>query len=233
MTTGTFIADRLVLPCTVASSIFVAKGLVHWMMFAQHYNNHRAEPPSRGKMGMVRSILLVCCVMALLSQLARQTFRTTKSWMTRFDNLSMTLRTCPNSVKGNLEFGMLHLQPEQIGPKLQPATAIRYFDKALMRNNNFCQVNFYKALAHQHLNEWELYEKHMAKAIPCEETMHYAIQYWQNYWNMQFSQQHAHVGNNQAVKEFLKQNFQVQMEAIQRDLVVAVEDWNAHIDNVQ
>lgn len=236
MTTGTFIADRLVLPCTVASSMFVAKGFVSWMQMLELKRQRQRQRQNGGTYtlflasGAVAFAEKVSYVLmfVVLAQLSRQVFHTTKSWTTRFDNLQMTLRTCPNSVKGNLEFGMIHVQPEQIGPKLDPSTAIVYFDKALDGSPDFCQVHFYKAIAHQHLQEWDMYELHMAKAIPCEETMRFGIQYWQNYWNLQFGRSASMIP---AMKQELLRNLSEQMKGIQEDLVVAVKEWNQLLPN--
>ena len=102
ITTGTFIADRLVVPCTVASSIYIARG-VTYIVF---------DKPIMGK----HTVSLVVPVMLLyLAFISEGTFKLTKGWTTRINMLRMTLDTCPNNVKAITEMGIMQLQPEKYG----------------------------------------------------------------------------------------------------------------------
>ena len=98
ITTGTFIADRLVVPCTIASSIYLSKAVVHIAVGQSKFQ----------KFSVISRPLIVL----YLAFLSNGTFKLIKSWTTRPGMLRMTLESCPNNAKAILEMGMLKLQPE-------------------------------------------------------------------------------------------------------------------------
>ena len=113
ITTGTFIADRLVYPSTVASCIFGARAIVYVLF----------ELPK--KQYLKKSFAIMFMIVFLLKK-SEQVFYLTKSWTTRPGMLRMTLNTCPNNAKAILEMGMIQLQPESLpkGVEQNPALAM-------------------------------------------------------------------------------------------------------------
>ena len=102
ITTGTFIADRLVVPCTVASSIYIAKGITYILF----------DKPLLGKYTMQVVVPLILCYFANISDV---TFKLTQSWTSRPSMLKMTIDACPNNIKAITEMGIIQLQPEKFG----------------------------------------------------------------------------------------------------------------------
>jgi hypothetical protein len=98
---GTFIADRIVVASTVAFALWGGYFTTEWIVMS----HSRKETVKR-----------VFFVATLLFLMAKRVMYRSHHWMTSFDLLQSSLKTCPNSAKSNLEMSKCYsgLFPEKL-----------------------------------------------------------------------------------------------------------------------
>lgn len=167
---GTFISDRLVISCTVATSI------VWGRILAVQFKRLKIV----GRISIVAILVLVYTNLYFKIQIR------SGEWMDSKALLESSLETCPRSAKSNLEISKVYsgLYPEAFDLK----KALHHIKIAEEIDPNYCDVNFiFAQLLIQSGNIQEAEDK-ITKAILCPFTGYKAQELFMNYWKAILSQ---------------------------------------------
>jgi len=91
------------------------------------------------------------------------------------------LATCPTSAKTHNQIGQLWME------RGEPLKALRYHEKALALDPDFCDANYTLALAHASLGNWTTSKNLLRASLPCVFTSSSAFQNLQKVWQHQLS----------------------------------------------
>lgn len=219
--TGTFVAERLIIPSTVVVAIYFG-GLLTYaseqiIMCMPSSDNATSKRPRKYVKKI--SIMLSCILtLILVSLLSIKTTRRVGDWCDRTRLTERTLEICPNNAKSNHEYAASVLASSN-PPDVNRAK--EYAEKALSILPDFCSVHMTLAkIALMEKNNAE-YELGMAKAIPCADTHQEAMSDWSVYWQAMLQQ----AGNDKVRGEVISK-YQEYMRVIVPELRKSVAEWN-------
>lgn len=167
---GTFISDRLVISCTVATSIAWGRFL------AVQFKRLKRS----------RCALLAAILVVIYTHLYFKIQSRSGEWMDSKALLESSLKTCPRSAKSNLEISKVYsgLYPEALDLK----KALHHIKIAEEIDPNYCDVDFnFAQLLLKNGNIQEAEDK-ITKAVLCPFTMIQAQELFRNYWRAILSQ---------------------------------------------
>ncbi|KAL7456908.1 hypothetical protein ACHAWC_008606 [Mediolabrus comicus] len=137
---GTFVADRLVVASTFGTCIFAGRIIASWLTSDDNNDNntsneHRPSLAIRPKTVIKHTILLYICT----NHLAKQTHQRTSEWMDAYSLMTSSLKTCPRSIKTNLETSKLYsgLVPHM----LDLEKALSLIENAQSIDPTYCDVH--------------------------------------------------------------------------------------------
>lgn len=221
---GTFIADRIVIASTVASSILwtrVIKSALAW-------NAARSNVPKR-HMAYLRYLKVVGLYLLLISFTCYSCLQIQKrstEWMFPVSLLSSSLDTCPFSAKSNLEMSKVY-SSGLFGIPVDLNTALSYAEKARDIDPEFCDVNLQLAQIYIQKNRILDFENTITKGVICRFTMQDAYSLFQQYWSKVLREPVSSEHGNNKVKE--RYNFQLKI--IQKAIQDEKQSRNEHDSN--
>ena len=205
---GTFIADRIVIASTVASSLLYA------YCFAQIFSFVSKKKSKRKTIG-----LIMICSMKISSYLWVKIQGRSSDWMHPVSLLESSLRNCPNSAKSHLEMAKVR-QFGLYAAKVDYNEAFMHAKLAQKIDPNFCDVDFQLAQLHLKRNEIDDFEGKVTKAVLCKFTSTGALELFQRYWQQVLSS---------PTDKDARTRYQQQLVIIE-DAIRAEERSKAHID---
>ena len=170
---GTFVSDRIVVPASVGTTIFMAYGLSHWWL-----PRKRKLTWNPTRWSFREATLLILFVFSW-----NRIHRRTTEWLGPVPLLESSLRTCPRSAKSHLEYSktLSGLYPERLDLK----KARWHLEQVEAIHPGYCDVHQQFAhVAIQDRRQMPEFEERLTKALICPFTMGQAMQTWQNYWKM-------------------------------------------------
>ena len=203
---GTFVADRLVVASTVGTSIFVGRAIALWLTIDDENgsatNEHRFSLAIHPKTIIKHTILLYLCT----NHLAKPTHNRISEWMDAFSLMSSSLKTCPRSIKSNLETSKLYsgLVPHM----LDLDKALSLIKSAQSIDPTYCDVHMQYAHVYFQQEKYIPFEEELIEALLCPFTMGQAMSNWNRYWQVLLSSE------DNATKE----RYNKYMQRIQREI---------------
>ncbi|KAL7549210.1 hypothetical protein ACHAWF_012481 [Thalassiosira exigua] len=182
---GTFVADRIVVPSTVGTCLFGGRALALWIARvlggggAKRGEGASGDGRRRGIVGIVKvavvSSLIIC-------NFARRTHRRTAEWMDSLTLMESSLRTCPRSIKSNLEASKLYsgLVPHL----LDLEKALELIGTAQSIDPDYCDVHQQFAHVYFQQSKYISFEEEMVQSLMCPFTMGQAMTNWNKYWQV-------------------------------------------------
>lgn len=170
---GTFIADRIVVASTVGTCIFGGRLLAIWVAGWDENNNLTSRTIRVTKSAF---ILLFCA-----KYLAAKTHQRTAEWMDSFTLLESSLRSCPRSIKSNLEMSKLYsgLVPHMTDFK----KALNHIETAHKIDPTYCDVHQQYGHVYFQQGRYIEFEEATVQSLMCPFTMGQAMANWKKYWN--------------------------------------------------
>lgn len=176
---GTFVADRVVVASSFGISIFVGRVLAIFML-------GRLDSP-RDECADIqwlngRRLPRPFFVAAFCLYLATRTHNRTADWMDSMALLGSSLKSCPRSIKSNLEMSKLYsgLVPHKLD--LDRATSL--ITTAQSIDPSYCDVHQQFAHVYFQQSKYIEFEEEMVKSLLCPFTMGQAMNNWQQYWKV-------------------------------------------------
>eukprot|EP00985_Skeletonema_marinoi_P006953 scaffold3037_cov142-Skeletonema_marinoi.AAC.2 len=181
---GTFVADRLVVASTFGTCIFAGRLIAVSLTTDDDDNSddeHRSTLAIQPKTIIKHTILLYL----LTNHLAKQTHNRTSEWMDEFSLLTSSLKSCPRSIKSNLEASKLYsgLVPQM----LDLDKALSLIKNAHSIDPTYCDVHM--QYAHVYFQQEKLipFEEELVEALLCPFSMGQAMTNWNRYWQVMLS----------------------------------------------
>jgi len=186
---GTFIADRIVIGSTVASSILWARILQNQLDVPR-----KLEPNTKNRTRTISSlsikyVLLLLSIAFLWFKIQHRSLE----WMTPHSLLESSLRACPRSAKSNLELSKLYsglMSDEFSAYDIDFVKAMHLLRKAEDIDPDYCDVHYQvsQLLVKQSQVEGQEkfdmleFEDRIRKSVLCPFTMVGAYDLFQRYW---------------------------------------------------
>ncbi|EED89741.1 predicted protein [Thalassiosira pseudonana CCMP1335] len=203
---GTFVADRLV----------VARGDDKEKAKKGHDNAaNNGNRDNQLTTGFKVAFLFLLCT----THLAKHTHRRTADWMDSVSLLESSLRTCPRSIKSNLEMSKLY---SGLVPHMSDLERARSLIKTAQTiDPTYCDV--YQQHAHVYFQEQKylLFEEHSVEALLCPFTMGQAMTNWNKYWKVVLS---ANGGGSSKNREASTKRYTQYMERIEKEIAKAAKE---------
>jgi len=214
---GTFVADRIVVPSTVATSIFWGYVFGHWVLeplvvtktssststlssetTSKQYTWKSQTSIENKSHFIFRSITLIL----ITSFLSIKTYNRTIEWMDPKSLFESSLRTCPNSAKSNLEISKLYsggLSPNEEDIDLDKA--LLYLETAEEIDDEFCDLHYQFALVFFRQGKYVEFEERIVNGVLCPFTMDGSYRLFQQYWRavLEESGGSSHSGGTRSV----------------------------------
>lgn len=210
---GTFVADRLVVASTFGTCIFAGRIIALWLTSDDNNNDntcneHRPSLAIRPKTVIKHTILLYLCT----NHLAKQTHQRTSEWMDAYSLMTSSLKTCPRSIKTNLETSKLYsgLVPHM----LDLDKALSLIENAQSIDPTYCDVHMQYAHVYFQQEKYMPFETELIEALLCQTTMGQAMNNWNRYWQVMLA------SNDAAAKE----RYTKYMQRIQEEIAKAEKE---------
>jgi hypothetical protein len=198
---GTFIADRIVISSTVATSILwsrVSHGVLYQLLSckakrssgptkARLKNSNAKESSSRtihevnSRINFLKVVICIVCLTSSVLVLWAKIQKRSSEWMCPVSLLRSSLRTCPRCAKSHLEMGKVYLSGIS-GVSKDLKLASYHFHMAEEIDPNFCDVNHQIAQLHIQNNDVLQFEERLTKGVICKFTMTGSYSLFQQYW---------------------------------------------------
>lgn len=210
---GTFVADRLVVASTFGTCIFAGRAIASWLTPDDNNDNntsneHRPSLAIMPKTVIKHTILLYLCT----NHLAKQTHQRTSEWMDAYSLMTSSLKTCPRSIKTNLETSKLYsgLVPHM----LDLDKALSLIENAESIDPTYCDVHMQYAHVYFQQEKYMPFETELIEALLCQTTMGQAMNNWNRYWQVMLA------SNDAAAKE----RYTKYMQRIQEEIAKAEKE---------
>ncbi len=235
MKVGTFIADRLVAPSTVLTSLFWGCTFGYWILvpfmdvvdeedgISVETNNSKEEysqkNPSLNHYSWHKLLQIAYRMFILLlviTFLSIKVYNRNVEWTTSKSLLESSLRICPQSAKSNLEYSKLY---SGLDPQLYDLDkALSYISKAEEIDGDYCDVNYQFAYIYFQQEEYLKFEERITKGILCPFTMVGSHSLFQQYWKVVLDDSNTHnpLGGKGAMRRYQK-HIQIIQKAIEEE----------------
>jgi arginine exporter protein ArgO len=206
---GTFVADRLVVASTFGTCIFAGR-LIALCLTAEDDSDeqHRSSLAIHPKTIFKHTVLLYLCT----NHLAKQTHNRTSEWMDAFSLMTSSLKTCPRSIKSNLETSKIY--SSLVPHMLDLDKALSLIKTAESIDPTYCDVHLQYSYVYFQQEKYIALEKELVEALLCQFTMGQAMTNWNRYWKVMLSN-----GDSAANERYTKY-----MERIQREIAKAEKE---------
>ena len=178
---GTLVADRIAMGSSFGACIFLGRVLAVWMVPT---NQDGTNKDQRGKAQKSTAKIVLLVKVAIFSLLAMdfatRTHRRAAEWMDSFPLIESSLKTCPRSIKSNLEASKLYsgLVPHA----LDLERALVLIGTAQTLDPTYCDVH--QQFSHVYFQQarYVEFEEEMVESLLCPYTMGQALGNWKKYW---------------------------------------------------
>lgn len=227
MKVGTFVADRLVVPSTVITSLFWGGFFTYWI-YAPFNNVCLQSSPTltlasdssgndklvhitnnrRITFNQIVQFLYRCLILfTILTFLSIRTFKRNQEWMTSKSLLESSLRVCPNNAKSNLEISKIY--SGLYYPKIYDLNkALEYLHKVeeIIDGDEYCDVHYQFGFVYYQQQECLKFEERIIKGILCPFTMQGSHSLFQQYWKVMLntSSDNHELGGEDARRRYMK-----------------------------
>jgi len=163
---GTFVADRIIFPYSVATSIFFA-ALIGWIL--------QVSTSSRNRRVFLAFTLL------LLGNMGYRTYTRIGDWTSHLKLLGSSVQSCPRCAKSLMELSKIYGGTGgEVEVDLKKTREL--IDKAASIDPNFCDVHWQYAQLFLRKNDYLKFEFHLSESMMCKFTAMHALSSWKNYW---------------------------------------------------
>jgi len=187
---GTFVADRICMPCTVPVSILLGYIAAKcWQITSYH--------PKQRKMWQLRTAFTLL-LMYYISTFNMIVHHRVTDWMTNEGLLSSSLRACPESAKSNLEISKIYsgLYPD----KLDLDKAKEYLEKAEKIDPDYCDIHQQVAMILFQEKKYLEFEERLTNSVICPFSLNWGLPMFQQYWDAVTKETMPNFGGAAAVK---------------------------------
>ena len=212
ITTGTFIAERLMYPSAVAFSIFSGR-IIFQILVLNPSAKKELDIPQIGSK-------LIMFLMFLFYMYASVKHRIS-DWCISNRLILRTLERFPKNAKANHDAVAYYISHQNLEKALEHA------ERAVEILPEFCHAHYTIASLNRAMNRIEEYEYHLLKAIPCMNSYEKALPEYMKYTQLMTEVAQKNGDPNQI--QSLQQKFQKQMMQLRVDLKIAYEDWNQYL----
>ena len=183
---GTFVADRLVVASTFGTCIFGGR-LIAVLLTTDDGDDSRDDEQHRPALAIRPKTIIKHTILLYLftNHLAKQTHNRSSEWMDEFSLMTSSLKSCPRSIKSNLEASKLYsgLVPQMFDLD----KALSLIKNAQSIDPTYCDVHM--QYAHVYFQQEKLipFETELVEALLCPFTMGQAMTNWNRYWQVMLS----------------------------------------------
>lgn len=186
---GTFVADRICMPCTVPVSILLGYIVSKSWQLTSYF-------PKTRKRWQLRT---ACCLLVFYYIMTFKIivyYRVTE-WMNNEGLLSSSLRACPESAKSNLEISKIYsgLYPD----KVDMERAKEYLRKAEEIDPDYCDIHQQVAMILFQEKKYLEFEERLTNAVICPFSLQWGLNTFSQYWDA-VTQESGSFGGAAAVK---------------------------------
>lgn len=231
MRVGTFVADRLVGPSTVITSLFWGCFFTSWiyaplgdvLSHPQSTSGHGKtmnHTNTRNTFNQIIQFLYRCLMLCtILTFLSIKVHKRNQEWMTSKSLLESSLRICPNNAKSNLEISKIY--SGLYYPEIYDLNkALEYLHKVeeIIDGDDYCDVNYQFAFVYFQKQECLKFEERIIKGILCPFTMQGSHLLFQQYWKVMLntSSDDHELGGDDARRRYMKY-VKIIQDAIQKE----------------
>ena len=189
---GTFVADRIAVASSFGACIFAGRFFAVWI--ADVNNNKKSiKAANSSKKSYTKPLKLLILFFICTFHLARRTYTRSAEWMDSVPLFESSLKTCPRSIKSNLEMSKLYsgLVPHM----LDLDKALSLISTAQSIDPKYCDVHQQYAHVYFQQSKYISFEEEMVQSLLCSFTMGQAMNNWNKYWKVVLND-----GKNEAAK---------------------------------
>ena len=174
---GTFVADRIAVASSFGTCIFVGRLFAVWIVSADKTNAMNANAKRCTNLLKIFMLFYICTF-----HLAKRTHNRSAEWMDSVTLMESSLKTCPRSIKSNLETSKLYsgLVPHMLD--LDKALSLIRTAEAI--DPDYCDVHQQYAHVYFQQQKYISFEEEMVQSLLCSFTMSQAMNNWQQYWKV-------------------------------------------------
>jgi len=219
---GTFVADRIAMASTFGTCIFGGRLLSSFLIGNTGRNDIKisngdcttralAENTSKTKI-----IKIIPLLYMLQNQFARRTHRRAAEWMDSATLLKSSLKSCPRSIKSNLEMSKIYsgLVPHM----LDLEKALSLISTAESIDPTYCDVHYQYAHVYFQQSKYLLFEEESKEALLCPFTMGQAMHNWNKYWKVVLNSESGKDGGSARKRyENYMREIQIEIEKAERE----------------
>ena len=178
---GTFVADRIAVASSFGTCIFVGRFFAVWIIGGNKSSANTNFGMKRLYRPLKHMVLFYVCVFVL----AKRTHNRAAEWMDSVPLFESSLKTCPRSIKSNLEMSKLY--SGLIPHMLDLDKALSLISTAQSIDPEYCDVHQQYAHCYFQQAKYISFEEEMVQSLMCKFTMGQAMTNWQNYWKVVLS----------------------------------------------
>jgi len=188
---GTFVADRIAVASSFGTCIFAGRFFAVWIAGVNNKKSIKASNSSKKSYTKPLKIFILFCICTF--HLAKQTHNRAAEWMDSVPLFESSLKTCPRSIKSNLEMSKLYsgLVPHMLGLD----KALSLISTAQSIDPEYCDVHQQYAHVYFQQSKYISFEEEMVQSLLCSFTMGQAMNNWNKYWKVVLND-----GKNEAAK---------------------------------
>lgn len=188
---GTFVADRIAVASSFGTCIFAGRLFAVWIAGVNNKKSTKAVNSLKKSYTKLLKIFILFCMCTF--HLAKQTHKRSAEWMDSVPLFESSLKTCPRSIKSNLEMSKLYsgLVPHL----LDLDKALSLISTAQSIDPEYCDVHQQYAHVYFQQSKYISFEEEMVQSLLCSFTMGQAMNNWNKYWKVVLND-----GKNDAAK---------------------------------
>ena len=177
---GTFVADRIAVASSFGTCIFVGRFFAVWII-----GGNKSSANTNGMKRLYRPLKHMVLFYVCVFVLAKRTHNRAAEWMDSVPLFESSLKTCPRSIKSNLEMSKLY--SGLIPHMLDLDKALSLISTAQSIDPDYCDVHQQYAHCYFQQSKYISFEEEMVQSLLCKFTMGQAMTNWQNYWKVVLS----------------------------------------------
>ncbi|KAL7542747.1 hypothetical protein ACHAXR_012051 [Thalassiosira sp. AJA248-18] len=188
---GTFVADRIAVASSFGTCIFFGRFLATFCISVGGKTGNASMPKKKRFLTLLRfAVIVYMCTF----DLARRTHNRAAEWMDSAPLLESSLKTCPRSIKSNLEMSKLY--SGLVHHMLDLERSLSLIRTAQSIDHAYCDVHQQFAHVYFQQSKYIPFEEEMVKSLMCPFTMGQAMNNWNKYWKVML-----HGGKNKEASE--------------------------------
>jgi len=214
---GTFVADRLVGPSTVITSLFWGWLFTIWIMSPLMKEKSLSYSSSLSWNQMIQFGYRCMVLVTIFIVLSIKVYRRNQEWMTPKSLLESSLRVCPQSAKSHLEYSKIY--SGLFSPQIYDLKkALHHVQMAEEIDVEYCDVHYQFGYIYFQQKKYLKFEESITKGILCPFTMDGSYALFQKYWKVMLdgSSNNHELGGENARRRYEKYAYIIQ-DAIEKE----------------